>query len=68
MLDKFSKKELQRLGCTEEEIELVMKYHLYDKVFLDTIRFTDYKLEFTDKEVFFFFNGKFDIELVQFNS
>lgn len=26
MLDKFSKKELQRLGCAEEEIELVMKY------------------------------------------
>ena len=41
---------------------------MYDKVFLDTIRFTDYKLEFTDKEVFCLSNGKFDIELVQFNS
>lgn len=26
MLSKFSKKELQRLGCSEEEVNLVMKY------------------------------------------
>lgn len=26
MITKFSKKELQRLGCSEEEVELVMKY------------------------------------------
>ena len=26
MVQKFSRKELQRLGCTDDEIELVMKY------------------------------------------
>lgn len=26
MIQKFSKKELQRLGCTEEEINLIMTY------------------------------------------
>ena len=26
MVQKFSRKELQRLGCSEEEIDLVMKY------------------------------------------
>lgn len=41
---------------------------MYDKVFLDTIRFTDYKLEFTDKEVFCLSNGGFNNELIQFNS
>lgn len=41
---------------------------MYDKVILDTIRFTDYKLEFTSKEIFCLSNGNFNIESVQFNS
>ena len=28
MVQKFSRKELQRLGCTDDEIELVMKYQI----------------------------------------
>ena len=41
---------------------------MYDKVFLDTIRFTDYKLEFTNEEIFCINNGNFNIEPIEFNS
>ena len=41
---------------------------MYDKVFLDTIRFTDYKLEFTNEEIFCINNGNFNIYYSNFIS
>ena len=35
MIQKFSRKELQRLGCSEEEIDLVMKYQKKFPIILD---------------------------------
>lgn len=35
MLSKFTKKELQRLGCTQEEIELVLQYQKRFPIILD---------------------------------
>lgn len=35
MVQKFSRKELQRLGCTDDEIELVMKYQKRFPIILD---------------------------------
>ena len=35
MVQKFSKKEFQRLGCTQEEIDLVMTYQRKFPIILD---------------------------------
>lgn len=35
MVQKFSRKELQRLDCTDDEIELVMKYQKRFPIILD---------------------------------
>ena len=35
MVQKFSRKELQRLGCTDDEIKLVMEYQRRFPIILD---------------------------------
>ena len=37
MVQKFSRKELQRLGCTDDEIKLVMEYQRRFPIILQVI-------------------------------
>lgn len=41
---------------------------MYDKVILDTIKFTDYKLEFTDDSIYCLNIGNFENEIIEYNS
>ena len=41
---------------------------MYDKVILDTIKFTDYKLEFTSDSIYCLNIGKFENEIIEYNS